>query len=398
MISGETWKTALDALRANKFKAFLTMLGVVIGSACLVLVVTVGLTGKRYILAQIEGIGANLVYAYHVAAAPTQARPLADEISVADLQAVRGLPIAVRAAGTYDRTVAMSLSGKEHAVSVVGVTDDFDKVRNLNVVRGRFLDSIDIQSRARACVITEPLAALLSYDNPVGQQIKVGGLALTIVGVFRERVATFGQTEITNETVIVPFALMKDYTGEEYIKTLYAQAVTPDSVPLATRVIAELLQSRHRPEAVYTVQNLAAMLSAARSISNALTIVLLIVASVTLIISGIGIMNIMLVTVTERTREIGVRMAIGARRSEIEWQFLIEAFIISGMGALVGIAIAVALPIGLQLVLLNGHYLPISWVSVVVSLVVSCSIGILFGYLPARRASLLQPTEALHYE
>ena len=117
-----------------------------------------------------------------------------------------------------------------------------------------------------------------------------------------------------------------------------------------------------------------------------------------MITSGIGIMNIMLVTVTERTREIGVRMAIGARRSEIEWQFLIEAFIISGVGALVGISIAVALPIGAQLILLNGLYLPISWVSVVVSLVVSCGIGILFGYLPARRASLLQPTEALHYE
>jgi putative ABC transport system permease protein len=398
MVSGETWKTALDALRANKFKAFLTMLGVVIGSACLVLVVTVGLTGKGYILAQIEGIGANLIYAYHVGAGPAQARPLADEVSLADLHAVRALPLVTRAAGTYDRPVAMSLSGKEHAVGVVGVTDDFDKVRNLNVVRGRFLDSIDIQSRAKACVITEPLAALLPYENPVGQQIKVGGLALTIVGVFKERVATFGQTEITLETVIVPFPLMKDYTGEEYIKTLYAQAATPDSVPLATREIAELLQSRHRPEAVYTVQNLAAMLSAARSISNALTIVLLIVASVTLITSGIGIMNIMLVTVTERTREIGVRMAIGARRAEIEWQFLIEAFIISASGAVVGIVIAVGIPIAVQLVLLNGLYLPISWLSVAVSLVVSCGIGILFGYLPARRASLLQPTEALHYE
>jgi putative ABC transport system permease protein len=398
MISGETWKTALDALRANKFKAFLTMLGVVIGSACLVLVVTVGLTGRRYILAQIEGIGANLIYGYHVNAAPTESRPLADEISYADLQAVRGLPLIVRAAGTFDRPVTISLSGKERAVSIVGITDDFDKVRNLDVVRGRFLDDIDLQSRAKACVITEPLAALLSYENPVGQQVKVGGVALTIVGVFKERVATFGQTEITNETVMVPYLLMKDYTGELYIKTLYAQAAMPDVVPLATREIAELLQSRHRPEAVYTVQNLAAMLSAARAISKALTIVLLVIASVTLVVSGIGIMNIMLVTVTERTREIGVRMAIGARRREIEWQFLIEAFIISATGAVVGIVIAVGIPIAVQLVLLNGLYLPISWLSVVVSLVVSCGIGILFGFLPARRASALQPTEALHFE
>ena len=398
MISGETWRTALDALRANKFKAFLTMLGVVIGSACLVLVVTVGLTGKRYILAQIEGIGANLIYGYHVGVGPAQARPLADQISLADLQAIRVLPLVTHAAGTFDTQVAMAVSGKEYAVSVVGVTGDFDKVRNLDVVRGRFLDDIDIQNRAKAAVITEHMAGLLGFENPVGRQIKVAGLALTVVGVFKERVATFGQTEITSDTVIIPFPLIKDLTGEEFIKTIYAQADSSDDVPLATRAIAEQLQSRHRPEAVYSIQNLAAMLSAARSISNALTIVLLIVASVTLITSGIGIMNIMLVTVTERTREIGVRMAIGARRSEIEWQFLIEAFIISGVGALVGITIAVALPIGAQLILLNGLYLPISWVSVVVSLVVSCGIGILFGYLPARRASLLQPTEALHYE
>ena len=398
MISSETWRTALDALRANRFKAFLTMLGVVIGSACLVLVVTVGLTGKRYILAQIEGIGANLIYAYHVGAGPTQARPLGDQISLPDLQAIRALPLIVRAAGTFDLQITTTVSGKEYAVSVVGVTNDFDKVRNLDVVRGRYLDDIDIQNRAKAAVITEHMAGLLGFENPVGQQIKVAGLALTVVGVFKERVATFGQTEITSDTVIIPFPLIKAFVGEEFIKTIYAQADSTDDVPLATRAIAEQLQSRHRPEAVYSIQNLAAMLSAARSISNALTIVLLVVASVTLITSGIGIMNIMLVTVTERTREIGVRMAIGARRREIEWQFLIEAFIISATGAVVGIVIAVGIPIGVQLVLLNGLYLPISWLSVVVSLVVSCGIGILFGYLPARRASLLHPTEALHFE
>ncbi len=398
MIRGETFRTALDALRANKFKAFLTMLGVVIGSACLVLVVTVGLTGKQYILAQIEGIGANLIYAYHVGGGPTQARPIADQINLADLQAIRALPSIRYAAGEFDIQVSMSVAGKEYPVSVIGVTDDFAKVRNLDVLRGRFLDDIDIQSRAKAAVITEHLATVLGFENPVGQQIKVSNLALTVVGVFRERVATFGQTEITTDSVVIPYALVKDFNGEEFIKTIYASATSSDEVPSATRAITEALQSLHRPEAAYSVQNLAAMLNAARSISNALTIVLLIVASVTLIISGIGIMNIMLVTVTERTREIGVRMAIGARRAEISWQFLIEAFIISGMGAICGIVLAVAPIVGAQLIFLNAMYLPISWISVVVSLVVSCSIGILFGYLPARRASSLQPTEALHYE
>ncbi len=398
MIRGETFNTAMDALRANKFKAFLTMLGVVIGSACLVLVVTVGLTGKQYILAQIEGVGSNLVYAYHPSPGPQEARVIADEISVADMDAAAQLPGVVRAAGTFDAQVNMVVGGKERSVNVVGVTDEFQKVRNLDVVRGRFLDTIDMQNRARACVITEQLARLLPWENPVDHVIKVADVNLTVVGVFRERVATFGQSEITSETVIVPFPLMRVFAGDLYIRTLYAQAANPDDVQRVTRQVSELLQSRHRPGATYTVQNLTALLAAARSISNALTVVLLVIASIMLVISGIGIMNIMLVTVTERTREIGVRMAIGARRREIAWQFLIEAFIISGTGALTGIVIAVAIPVGAQLILLNGLYLPISWMSVIVSLVVSCSTGILFGFLPARRASLLQPTEALHYE
>jgi putative ABC transport system permease protein len=398
MIRGETFQTAVDALRANKFKAFLTMLGVVIGSACLVLVVTVGLTGKRYILRQIEGVGANLVYGWHVATGPAEARPIADEVSMADLTAIRALPLVARAAGEFDTQMPVTTSGKERTIQVVGVTDDFSHVRNLDVIRGRFLDTIDIDSSARAAVITQNLAKLLPYDEPVGQTIKIGGLELTIIGIFKERVATFGQSEITDETAIVPISLMRNYVPEPFLKTVYAQAGNPDDVPKVTREILDLLVSRHRPGAAYTVQNLSSLLAAARSISTALTVVLLIIASVTLVISGIGIMNIMLVTVTERTREIGVRMAIGAKRREIELQFLIEAFIISGMGAVSGIVIAVAIPLAVQLLFLDAVYLPISWVSVVVSFTVSSGVGILFGFLPARRAARLMPTEALHYE
>ena len=398
MIRGETFQTALDALRANKFKAFLTMLGVVIGSACLVLVVTVGLTGKRYILRQIEGVGANLVYGYQISSGPSAARPIADEISVADVEAIHAIPSVTHAAGEFDTQMSITSNGREKTIQVVGITQEFNKVRNLDIVKGRFLDDIDIESSARATVITPSLAKLLPYDNPVGQTVKVGGIDLTVVGIFKERVATFGQSEITEETAIIPISLIRNYVPEPYLKTFYAQADNPDDVPRVTREIQQLLASRHRPGASYMVQNLSSLLAAARSISNALTVVLLIIASVTLVISGIGIMNIMLVTVTERTREIGVRMAIGARRQEIEWQFLIEAFIISGLGAVTGVVIAVAIPVGLQLFILDAVYLPISWVSVAVSLTVSCSVGILFGFLPARRAARLMPTEALHYE
>jgi len=216
--------------------------------------------------------------------------------------------------------------------------------------------------------------------------------------VFRERVATFGQSEIKPESVVIPFPLMKYYTGLEIVRVLYAQAVRPEDVPSVTRQVEDVLESMHRAGAVYRVQNLTSILEAARKISLALTVVLLVIAFIALAISGIGIMNIMLVTVTERTREIGIRRAIGARRQEILGQFLIEAFLISGTGAVVGILVAVTIPILTRPLLPGNLTVPISGLSVALAFVVSCFTGILFGYLPANKAAKLQPTESLRYE
>jgi putative ABC transport system permease protein len=192
--------------------------------------------------------------------------------------------------------------------------------------------------------------------------------------------------------------LLNSYAGTDSVKVLYAQAANPDAVSVVTAQVADLLRTRHRAGARYEVQNLAAILDAARNISLAVMIVLLSVGSITLIISGVGIMNIMLVTVTERTREIGVRKALGARPRQILFQFLFEAFIISGIGAVLGILIALSIPIAVQPLLPDGLTIPISFVSIVAAFVVSCATGIIFGYLPARRAAKLQPTEALRYE
>ena len=182
------------------------------------------------------------------------------------------------------------------------------------------------------------------------------------------------------------------------MKVLYAQAATPESVPAVTKDVEQLLRARHRAGAVYNVQNLTAILDVAHNISLAVSFVLLAVGSVTLIISGVGIMNIMLVTVTERTREIGIRKAIGAPRREILYQFLIEALIISVAGATLGIAIALAIPVIAQPFLPEGMTIPISGLSIVAAFLVSCFTGMIFGYLPARQAAKLQPTEALRYE
>ncbi|PYS53000.1 MAG: hypothetical protein DMG13_14195 [Acidobacteria bacterium] len=399
MIQSELWKIAIDALRSNKIKAFLTMLGVVIGSACIVLVVSISLVGKNYIIAQIEGVGSNIVYAELIRTG-AQTTTLGDEITLADLETVRReIPDVTEVAGTHDLQMAVVAGGVERPVTLVAVTQGFQTIRNLLVLNGRYFDADDMQSHSKVCLLTEDLARVVFPNtNPVGHDIRVGELRFTIIGVFKERIATFGQSEIARESVIVPFDLLRMYAGTNTVKVLYAQAARSESVAALTRQVGQLLRSRHRAGALYNVQNLTAILEAARNISFAVSIVLLAVGSVTLIISGVGIMNIMLVTVSERTREIGVRKAIGAEKREILYQFLLEALIISGSGAILGIMIAVSIPIIVRPFLPEGLTIPISGLSIVTAFAVSCITGVIFGYLPASRAAKLQPTEALRYE
>ena len=225
-----------------------------------------------------------------------------------------------------------------------------------------------------------------------------GKLTFTVIGVFKERVSTFGLTEIQKESVLIPNPLMKYYTGTDILRTIYVQAAHPEDVNSVSRQLTALLASRHPAGAVYDVNTLTAILTAAQNISRGLTIMLVVVAFIALLISGIGIMNIMLVTVKERTREIGIRKAVGAARQEIMYQFLVEAFLISGGGAVLGILIGIAIPVTAQMLLPGNLRVPISPGSVIVAFVVSCSTGLLFGYLPANQAAKLQPIESLRYE
>lgn len=402
---GETSNLAIEALRANKLRATLTMLGVIIGSACIVLVVTVALAGKRYIGDQIEAVGSNIVYAWLEQSNTSQNVSLADQITLGDLHAVeQEVPQVVHVSGSNDIPMTVVASRREWPVKLIGVTQGFQQIRKLVILRGRYFDDADFSTVSKVCVVSEHLAQIaLPTDNPVGQQIHVGELSFTVIGTFRERIGTFGQSEIRDDSVLVPFPLIKYYAGEDYIVTLYAQAQRPEDVPQVTEDVARILRSRHRREANYNVQNLASILQTARNISVALTVVLLLIALLALVISGIGIMNIMLVTVTERTREIGIRKAIGAQRKEILYQFLIEAVLISGVGAMIGIAFAVAIPFAIEalvqfLPVPGGIEIPISWLSVAAAFIVSCATGVLFGYLPAKKAASLQPVESLRYE
>ncbi len=399
MFEMETWRVAFDALRANKLRAFLTMLGVVIGSACIVLVITISLTSSHYIIGQIEGVGANLVYGNLVGNVETT-QALSDQITLADLRAIKQqVPQVVAITGEHQVSLTLNLQGVSRAVNVVGVTESYLQVRNLVILKGRWFDDVDMQMRSKVCEVTEHLATLVyPGQDPIGRSLRLGDLRFTIIGIFRERVSTYGQSEITRDTALIPFSLVQTFAGDESVQTFYATSDRPQDVPVVTREIGEVLKSRHRSGAEYQIQNLGSILTAVKNIAAALTIVLLVIAGIALLISGIGIMNIMLVTVTERTREIGVRKAVGARRREILDQFLLEALIISGTGATIGVLIAAFLAALTRSFLPPEFSVPVPWISIVLAIGVSCLTGLIFGFLPANRAAKLQPTESLRYE
>src|SRR6266481_1486953 len=391
----ETFTVATDALRANKLRAALTSLGVIIGSASIVLVVTVALTSKKFVISQIESVGANLVWV-EVNKTPDKTQPLSHELTLQDMEAARSIPGVAQVAGTSDLLMSVVAEGRVRPVTLIGVTDGYQTIKRLVVVRGRYFDTTDMVSRGKVCLITAKLAEkLYGHESSVGQQLRMGELTFTVIGVFKERVETYGLSDIQDESVLIPFGLMKSYTGTDVLRVLDAQSGSAEDVPRVQKQVGALLRSRHPPEAEYNVQTLTAILVAAQNISLALTIVLIVIA---LLISGIGIMNIMLVTGKERTREIGIRKAIGAPRRDILYQFLIEAFLISGGGAVLGILIGLAVPVAAQFFLPGNLRVPISPLSVVVAFVVSCSTGLFFGYLPANNASSLQPIESLRYE
>jgi putative ABC transport system permease protein len=394
----ETVSVAIDALRANKLRAILTSLGVIIGSASIVLVVTVALTSRKFVLSQIEAVGSNLVWV-ELVQRPDKPQPLSYEMTLADLEAAKSIPNVIAVAGTREQPMTMTVNGVERPVNLVGVTDGYQTIRRLLVLRGRYLDAGDMEMRSKVCLITTQLAdQIFGQENPIGRPIRIGELTFTVIGVFRERVETFGLSDIQKNSVLIPFTLMKYYTGMEVLRLLDVQAARGEDVPSVQRQLTQLLRSRHPVEAEYNVQTLTAILNAARIISLALTVVLIVIAFIALVISGVGIMNIMLVTVTERTREIGIRKAIGAARKEILYQFLIESFLISGGGAVIGILIGIAVPVAIQSFLPGNLRVPVSPLSVIIAFAVSCSTGLFFGYLPANQAASLQPVESLRYE
>jgi putative ABC transport system permease protein len=397
---GEILSFAYETFMSNKVRFALTALGMVIGTASLILVVTIGLTGKQYVLNQIQAIGANLIYAEYEGGAQRITTVTPDQLTIDDMQAVlQEVPGIVAASPVIplDDRVPVG-NGRERDLRILGVYPDYRVVRNLVVVSGRFFDKQDELMRNKVGVVTEKLAIELygSPDAAVGKVIKLSGLPFTVVGTFKERVDTFGQSEVITNTMVIPYTVSRYFTDTPTVKQIYFSVSDSEMVIPVTAQIKRVIQGRHRPESVYNVDNLTQLVAVAEKTANALTMVLLLVATVTLLVSGIGIMNIMLATVSARIREIGIRKAIGATSREIRFQFLSEAMLISLIGGVIGIVIGLALPFSVRF--LTEYRIPVSGLSAIVAILVSSLVGVIFGTVPATRAAKLDPVESLRYE
>lgn len=396
----EVLNFAYDAFCSNKLQFMLTALAMAVGTASVILVSTIGLTGKQYILRQLQSIGTNMIHAsYQGGGNRIDSTP--DPMNIEDIQAIREqVPSVIAASPTVALGDRINVgAGKQSDIIVLGVDPEYLRVRNLKILAGRFFDRGDSSGRNKVGVITEKLAQKLygSSQPAIGQIIKLsGGLPFTIIGVFKESVDTFGQSEIRDETMLIPYTVSRFFTPTSEVHEAYFSVATPQDVVPATSEIKQVLQSRHRSESVYNVENLTQLLTVAGKIADALTLVLMLVAFVTLLVSGIGIMNIMLATVSSRIREIGIRKAIGATNREIKFQFLAEAILISFFGGIAGIVTGLAIPYSVRF--LTDFRVPISGLSAIIAIVVSSVVGIIFGTVPATRASQLDPVESLRYE
>ncbi len=399
LVFSEIFSFAFDTFRSNKVRFLLTALGMMIGTASLILVATIGLTGKQYVLSLIQGIGTNMVEAEYQAGDHVGDAGL-DDLTMDDMRAVQlqvpGIAAASPVVPLYERIGVGN--GKERDIQVLGVEPAYLDVRNLVVLGGRFFDAQDSQAHNKVSLVTQKLAEDLygSCQNAIGKTVKLTGLPFSIIGCFRERVDTFGQSEVTDRTMLIPYTVSRYFQETPAVRQIYFSAADGSQVVPITAQILRVIQSRHRPNSVYRVQNLTQLLAVADKSANALTAVLLAVSFVVLLVSGIGIMNIMLATVSARIREIGIRKAMGATSREIRFQFLAEAILISLIGGVVGIIIGLAIPFSVRY--LTEYRIPISGLSAIIAIIVSSLVGIIFGTIPATRAAQLDPVESLRYE
>ena len=402
MVLSEILKLAADSFRSNKVRFALTALGMVIGTASVILVVTIGLTGRRFIMEEIQKVETNSVeLEYSGGGSTASERVLYDDYLTRDdekavLAQLPGVLYSSPILTMHDRINFGGGVNKD--TLVLGVSPQYQQIRNLVVPVGRFFDENDDAAHIKCAVVTELFARdrFGSDDAAVGSNFEISGIPFTIIGVFKESVGDFGESEIQDQTILIPFSVARYFTGTENVNQIYFSMRSMDEVPDAAKEIVRIVRARHRPNSVYQTQTMKELLVMADKIMWYLTLLLVAVAAVTMAVGGVGIMNIMLATVRARTREIGIRKALGATYREIKYQFLAEAIIISLIGGLVGTVAGLAVPLAVRL--FTDYELPVSGWSIAIALAAAMLVGVVFGTIPATRAAQMDPVESLKYE
>ncbi|MDR3589299.1 MAG: ABC transporter permease [Negativicutes bacterium] len=397
---------AFDGLKANKLRSILTMLGIIIGVGAVIAMLSVGKGVQQRVESSIASLGSNLLIVLPGSNSPSGGVRLAAGSNITltsqDAQAIsREISGISAVAPSAQRSYQVVFGNQNWVTQVQGSTPEFLDVRNWNVASGSFFTSRDLDSRARVVVLGQTVATNLFGDiSPVGQTIRINKAPFRVIGVL-ELKGQSGMGQDQDDLAVIPLTTAQDrLIGITYVNSISVQAENGDVINQVQDDITTLLRVRHHlPANVpddFTVRNLAAIMATAQETTNTMTIFLGVVGAISLVVGGIGIMNIMLVSVTERTREIGIRKALGATFSNILLQFLIEAIVIGVTGGLIGIFMGVG---GAQIISrVTGWATVISGTAIIASFGVSVLTGLFFGLYPARKAALLDPIDALRYE
>ncbi|MDZ7262685.1 MAG: ABC transporter permease [candidate division KSB1 bacterium] len=400
----EGFMVALSSLAANKMRAFLTMLGIIIGVGAVITMISLGQGAKQSVSERIQSLGSNLLFVNPGAARQGPVRFEAGSrvsLKEKDVEALRqSVPSALKIVPESSRPAQVIYQNKNWNTRIVGTTPDYETVRNFPAAQGRYFNWQELAGLARVCVIGKTVVDnLFEYDDPVGAIIRINRMNFRVVGVLQSK----GQSGWFNpdDQILIPLSTaQRRLFGIDYLSSITIQVADAKLMAQAQQEVEQAMRRSHRlypnQESDFNIRSQAEILTMVQETSRTLTFLLGGIASVSLIVGGIGIMNIMLVSVTERTREIGIRKAIGAKRRDILYQFLIEALVLSLSGGLVGIALGLVGSV--LLAKLAQWTTQLTPGAILLAFLFAAAVGIFFGLYPARKAAQQNPIEALRYE
>jgi len=399
----ESLRVSFRSIKANGLRSVLTMLGIIIGVAAVIAMVAIGEGTSASVASQINGLGSNLLIVspgqatqgrISLGAGSLNTLTLADAEAIAQKESVSGV------APSVNGRAQLVWGSNNYSTSLEGTTESFPEVRNVQVAQGRFFSNFEVKKQFNVAVVgTEIVTNLFGGSNPIGETIQINRIPFTVIGVLKSQ-GSSGMTNNDDRVLIPVTTAMSRLTGGKYVNSIYVSAASAEQMAQAQADTAETLRAQHnlRPSESddFRITSQSDILSTAQAVSGSMTALLSGIAAISLIVGGIGVMNIMLVSVTERTREIGIRKAIGAKKRDILRQFLIEAVTLSLLGGVIGILLGIGAALAVSK--LAGMATAITISPVLYAFLTSTAVGIIFGVYPARKAAQLKPIDALRYE